>query len=236
MMAVSCGTFVLSLAVFFLFPLVLGGILGQDRDRLESSQQPPWAFRTYGRAFYSRLLGCQALFTLVMFILLLPVMTYAIRLMSQAIALGASVDDSQPMTGPLLTEPVLLAAILVFALLASVLGMVYCVANCVVASEDEGVLASWRRSLHFCRENLAAMLALWLVNLGAGLVMSPFALICSRVIAPPPWVLVPLPVVYAALIAYWGVIPAGLVMSVYLAGRPPVERVVAKESALAGRA
>ena len=35
MTGVSCGTFVFGLAVFFLFPLVLGGTLGQVRDRLE---------------------------------------------------------------------------------------------------------------------------------------------------------------------------------------------------------
>jgi hypothetical protein len=236
MMGVSCGTFVLSLAVFFLFPLVLGGILGQVRDRLESPHQAPGAFGSYGRTFYSRLLGMQALFMLVTFVLLLPVMAYAIWLAMEVAALGSAAPDTPMMTGQLLSSPAFIAAMVAFSVAASVVGLVYWMANCVVVAEGERVMASLRLSLHFCRQNVVALLVLWLVNLAAGLVMSPFALACSRIIGPPPWVLVPLAVVYAALIAYWGLILAGLVMSLYLAGRPPAERVEAKEPVLAGRA
>jgi hypothetical protein len=234
-LGLSCGTFVLSLAVFFLFPLVLGGILGQVRDRLESPQQAPGAFGNYGRAFYSRLLGMQALFMLVMFVLLLPVMAYAMWLAMEAAALGSAAPDAPLMTGQLLSRPALIAAMVAFSVAASVVGLVYWMANCVVVAEGERVMASWRRSLHFCRQNVAALLVLWLVNLAAGLVLSPFALVVSLRIVTPVWVLVPLAVVYAALIAYWGLILAGLVMSLYLAGRPPAERVEANEPVLAGR-
>ena len=229
---VSCGTFVFSLAVFFLFPLVLGGILGQVRDRLECPGQTPGAFGKYGQAFYSRLLGSQALMTLLMFVLLLPVMAYAMWLAMQVEALGTS-PVSQQVTGPLLSDPALLACLLVICLLASAVGIVYWVANCIVVSERERVFASWRKSLRFCRDHFGAVLALWLVNLVAGLVMSPFALVGSLRFITHLWVLVPLAVVYAALIAYWGVVLAGLVMSLYLAGRPPAERVEAEEPVVA---
>jgi hypothetical protein len=227
-MGVSCGAFVFGLAVFFLFPLVLGGILGQVRDRLECPGQTPGPFGKYGRTFYSPLLGSQALMTLFMFVLLLPVMAYVIWLAMQVIALGTSADSHQ-MSGPLLSNPALLACLLVISLLASAVGIVYWVANCIVVSERECLVASWRKSLRFCRDHFGAVLALWLVNLVAGLVMSPFALVGSLRFTTPLWVLVPLAVVYAALIAYWGVVLAGLVMSLYLAGSPPAERVEAEE-------
>jgi len=229
---VSCGTFVFSLAVFFLFPLVLGGILGQVRDRLECPGQTPGAFGKYGLAFYSRLLGSQALMTLLMFVLLLPVIAYAMWLAMQVEALGAPVD-SREINVRLLSEPALLACMLVICLLASAVGIVYWVANCMVVSERERVFASWRKSLRFCRDHFGAVLALWLVNLVAGLVMSPFALVGSLRLITHLWVLVPLAVVYAALIAYWGVVLAGLVMSLYLAGRPPAELVEAEEPVVA---
>jgi hypothetical protein len=232
MAGVSCGTFVFGLAVFFLFPLVLGGILGQVRDRLEWPGQTPGAFGKYGHAFYSRLLGNQALMTLLMFVLLLPVMTYAMWLAMQVTALGTSPDYRQ-MTGFFLSSPALLACMLVVCLLASAVGIVYWVASCIVVSERERVFASWRKSLRFCRDHFGAVLALWLVNLVAGLVMSPFALVGSLRFITHLWVLVPLAVVYAALIAYWGVVLAGMVMSLCLAGRPPAERVEAEEPVVA---
>jgi hypothetical protein len=62
----SFGAFVLAVAVFFLFPLVQGGILGQVRDRLESPHQRPGPFGNYGRASYFRLLGSELLYLLTM--------------------------------------------------------------------------------------------------------------------------------------------------------------------------
>jgi hypothetical protein len=236
MVGVPCGTFVLTLAVFFLFPLVLGGILGLVRDRLDPPAHAPGALFGYGRFFYARLLGCQALMALLMSVLLLPVMAYAIRLAMQADALGSAAPDTPMMTRPLLSEPALIAAMVAISLAASVLGMVYWVANCVVVAEGERVIASWRRSLRFCRDHFAAVLVLWLVNLGAGLVMSPFGLLGSLGIVRQAWVLVPLAVIDAALVGYWGVVLAGLVMSLYLASRPPAERVGANAPVLTGPA
>jgi hypothetical protein len=71
----SCGSFVLALVVFFLFPLVQGGILGRVRDRIDTPELPPGQLRTYGRIFYDRLLGSYGLYVLVLIALLLPTMS-----------------------------------------------------------------------------------------------------------------------------------------------------------------
>jgi hypothetical protein len=234
MFGASLGTFVFSLALFFLFPLVQGGILGQVRDRLESPLRRPGAFGVYGRAFYTRLLGSQALMTLAMFVLLLPVMALAMRAAFLEVERGASLDSGEMMDRFLL-HPAFLVGVVVLCLVESVVAMVYWVANCVVVSEGERVIASWRRALHFCREHVPALLVLWLVNLAAGLAISPFGLLGSLRVVMDAAILVPLAVVYAALIAYWGVVLSGLVMSLYLAGRSPAERLEVKEPVLAGR-
>ncbi len=63
--------------------------------------------------------------------------------------------------------------------------------------------------------------------------VSPFALLGSRGIVTNVVALVALALLYAGLVAYWGTILAGLVMSLYLTGRRPAERLEAKELALA---
>jgi hypothetical protein len=73
-LALTGGSFVFALAVFFLFPLVQGGILGQVRDRLESPHQPPGRFAAHGKTFYVRLLGCEGLFALGMMVIMVPAM------------------------------------------------------------------------------------------------------------------------------------------------------------------
>ena len=84
--AMAFGGFVLAVGVFFLFPLVQAGILGQVRDRLKSSQEPPGRFGAYGRAYYLRLLGSQGLFTLVMLGIMLPTMCLGMVLAFQQMA------------------------------------------------------------------------------------------------------------------------------------------------------
>jgi hypothetical protein len=232
--AFSCGTFVLALAVFFLFPLVQGGILGQVRDRLESPQQPPGPFAPYGRAFYRRLLGSQALFTLLMFVALLPLMGLTVGLYFQVQEMGSAAPaDPQQLNRQLLSYPVMVVCMVIFAVLAAAVGMVYWVANTIVVAEKERVFASWRQALHFCRQNFAAVLAVWLLNFAAGLLMSPLALVGQRGVVKEPWALVGLAVVYSALIGYWSVLLAGLMMSLYLARRSPSERPEPEPAALA---
>jgi hypothetical protein len=226
--SLSCGTFVLALAVFFLFPLVQGGILGQVRDRLEFPQQPPGPFAPYGRAFYSRLLGSQALFALLTFVLLLPLMGLTVGLYLQVQEMGPAAPpqpaDPQQLNRLLLSHTALVVGVAVFSVLVAAVGMVYWVANTIVVAEQERVIASWRRALHFCRQNFAAVLAVWLLNFAVGLLMSPLGLVGPLGIVKEPWALAGLAVVYAAVIGYWAVLLAGLMMSLYLARRSPAEQ------------
>jgi hypothetical protein len=85
-LALSFASLLLALAVFFLFPLVQGGILGQVRDRLTSPRQPPGPFGAYGRRFYLRLLGSEGLFALVLFAFLVPAISLATWLAFQEVA------------------------------------------------------------------------------------------------------------------------------------------------------
>jgi hypothetical protein len=231
----SCGTFVLGLAVFFLFPLVHGGILGQVRDRLELPSRPPGQFATYARAFYARLLGSEALFMLMMFAVMVPVMCLGMGLMFQEMARFAPPDvaeggppppfaDPQQLTRQLLSRPAVLAGVGLAALLLSAVGMVYWVANCVVVADEEGVFDSWRKALRFCRHHLSAVLVVWLLNVVGGVLVSPLGLLGSLGVVQDPWVLVAVGLVYAAVIACWGLLLAGLVMSLYLARGSPAEQ------------
>jgi hypothetical protein len=230
--SLSCGAFVLSLAVFFLFPLVQGGILGQARDQLESPDQPPGRFGAYARAFYSRLLGNEALATLLMFVVMVPAMGLFVGYAFLELAQAAELSDPQELTPLLLSRPAVLVAMGALALLLSAVGIVYWVANCIVVSEVERVGASWRRSLHFCRRNFAAVLVVWLVNVVAGLLISPIGLVSAWGIVKEPWALVAVALVYSAVIACWSVLLAGLVMSLYLAGRSRAEQREPETSAM----
>jgi len=116
------------------------------------------------------------------------------------------------------------------SLLVSAVGIVYWVANCIVVSERERVVVSWRKALHFCRQNFSAVLVVWLLNLAVGLVISPLGLVVqlglvARVVPVVALALVvALTLLYAALISYWSVLLAGLTMSLYLARRSPAEQ------------
>lgn len=224
-MAAACGTLLLAVAVFFLFPLVQGGILGQVRDRLESPLQPPQQFGTYGRANYLRLLGNQGLLTLAMLAIMVPTMCLSVGLAFQEVARVAQDApqplDTQQLTRQLLLHPVMLAAMLIATSLAMAVGMVYWVASCIVVAEQERVIASWRKALHFCRENFSAVLTLGVMGLVLGVLSSPLSLASQLGIVRDLWAVVGLALVYSVLVAYSGVLLAGLSMSLYLARRQP---------------
>ncbi len=186
--AAAGGGLVLALAVFFLFPLVQGGILGQIRDRLEEPHRQPGQLGVYGKAFYARFLGCEALFALGMFVILLPAMCavagFAFREIANAApglpaegAAPAPPFDPQQLNRHLLSNPVMLAGVVVASLLASVVGMVYWMSCSIVVAEGERVVPSWRKSVRFCRQNVAAVFVLWLLNVAAGLLVSPLGLL-----------------------------------------------------------
>jgi hypothetical protein len=232
--ALSFALLLLALGVFFLYPLVLGGILGQVRDRLESPQQAPIRFGTYGRSFYVRLLGSLGVYALIMIVLMVPVMCLGVGLYFQYVAEleelakpvtpeGNAVPqppDPQQLTRQLLLHPVMVVGIAIASLLAAAASMIYWVANCMLVCEREGVFASWRKALRFCRQNLPAVLVVLLLSFAVGLLISPLGLLGQLGIVTELWALVSLALVYAAFIGYWGVVLAGLVMSLYLARRP----------------
>jgi hypothetical protein len=234
-LSLSCGALLFGLAVFFLFPLVQGGILGQVRDRLESPRQPPGEFGTYGRTFYVRLLGSQGLFVLVGLVLMLPALylgvSVALQEMAKSMPTGAAEapppPDPQQLTRQLLLHPAFLAGTLISSVLMSAAGMVYWLANCMVVAERERVLPSWRKSLRFCRQNFSAVLAVWLVVFALGLLVSPVPMVGQLGVVKETWALVALALFYAGLVGYLGVLLAGLVLSLYLARRPhahPLQR------------
>jgi hypothetical protein len=220
------GSLLFTLAVFFLFPLVQGGILGQVRDRLEPLRQPPRRFSDYGRAFYLRLLGSQGLFVLAVMALMVPAMClgaalgwHALTMYLEPGASPAQPPDSQQLTRQLLANPVFLAGIAIVSLLVSAVGLAYWLANCIVVTEQERVLASWKKAIHFCRWNGSAVLVVWLLACGVGLLISPVGLVGQLGIVKELSVLVSLALLYAALIGYLGVLMAGVTMSLYLARR-----------------
>jgi hypothetical protein len=229
--ALSLGVLVLTVAVFFLFPLVLGGILGQVRDRLQAPHQPPGPFGRYGRAFYPRLLGNLGVFTLVLVVVMLPVMCLwmgvAFQVAAEAVRAAPAVGDGPPqtldvhqLTRQLLSNPLLLAATAVSVFLVSAAGMVYWVANSIVVAERQRVWASWGQALRFCGRHFGAVLVVWLLCFAVGVLMSPLSLVGPLGIVTDLWALALLGLLYAACISYWGVLLAGLVLSLYLARRP----------------
>jgi hypothetical protein len=223
---------VFALAVFFLFPLVQGGILGQVRDRLDSPEQPPGRFGAYGRAHYVRLMGSQALFALVMFGIMIPTMclgmSVAVQEMAKTIqntwAEGApspAPPDTQELTRQLFSNPFLLAGMGLSSVLMAAVAMVYWVANCIVVSEQQPVLASWGRALRFCHQHFPVVLVVGSLSYIVGLSIAPLSLAGQLGIVKEPWALGGLALAYSALIGYWGVLLAGLSMSLYLARRQP---------------
>ena len=228
-MALSFGTLLLALAVLGIYPLVQGGILGQVRDRLESPNRPPGPFGPYGRAFYVRLLGSEGLYVLALLGIMFPVMVLGAVLMMNSTLFTLPADggtppqpiDPQQLNRQLMTHPAMLAGMLISSFLASALGMVYWVANCIVVSERQRVLASWGEAFRFCWQNCSAVVSLWLVTTVVGIVVSPLGLVGPLGVVTEPWALVALALLYAALIAYGGILLPGVSMSLYLARRVP---------------
>src|SRR5262245_45345686 len=89
----------------------------------------------------------------------------------------------------------------------------------MVVSEGHSVGASWRIAFQFCRRNFAACLAVWLVNLVAGAVLAPLGMLGQLGVVTDTWALVGIALAYSVLIGYWGVITAGISMSLYLGRR-----------------
>jgi hypothetical protein len=228
-LALSFGALLLALAVLGIYPLVQGGILGQVRDRLESPNQPPGPFGPYGRTFYVRLLGSEGLYVLALLGVMFPVMILGAALMMNSTLAALAADggasqqafDPQQFNRQLMTHPAMLTGMLIVSFLASALGMVYWVANCIVVSERERVLASWGKAFRFCWQNCSAVVSLWLVTTVGGIVVSPLGLVGPLGIVTEPWALVALALLYSALIGYAGILLSGVIMSLYLARRVP---------------
>jgi hypothetical protein len=239
-LAYGFGSCLLAVAVFFLFPLVLGGILGRVRDRLEPGRWPQARFGTYARVHYVRLLGSQGLMLLAGLVIMAPVMCMAIALAFEVMSLGSvAPNDAVPSPNPvelqrqLLSQTGMLTGIVISGLLMSAVTMAYWVANTIVVCDREHVFAAWRKALHFCRENLSAVVVVWLLAFAAGLVMAPLSMAGQLGFVTDLWALAGLAVVYAALLGYWGVLMAGLIASLYLGRGAPAEQ---REPALSAHA
>jgi hypothetical protein len=83
------------------------------------------------------------------------------------------------------------------------------------------VLASWRLALRFCRQNLSALVPVGLLIVAASILAAPLSLAGQLGYVTDPWAVAGLALLYTAVIAYTGVLFAGLTMSLYLARRPP---------------
>ena len=212
-------SFLLAIGVFFLFPLIQGGILGQVRHRLDSPDQPPRRFASYMRRHYLRLLGNEAVFTLITIAAIVPLLFVAAIVVVQGTTVGAEPPAPGDVERQLLSHPVFLGAMVLLSVLVSALGMIYWVANCVVVAEGQSVGASWRRSFQFCRANFSACVAVWFVNLVAGAVLAPLGMLGQLGVVTGTWALLGLALAYSVLIGYWGVITAGISMSLYLGRR-----------------
>jgi hypothetical protein len=171
-------------------------------------------------------------FVLVLIALMLPAMCIGFGLAFQEMAKampavteeGTQAPDPQQLTRQLLLHPVVLVAMVVSAFLVSAASMVYWMANCIVVSEQERVMAAWRKSLRFCRRNFSAVLVIWLLSLAVGVLISPLSLVGPFGVVKEVWVLAALALLYSAIIGYAGVLWAGIGMSLYLARRPPSEQ------------
>jgi hypothetical protein len=220
--ALSGVTFLLGLAVVFVFPLIQGGILGLVRNRLEYPDRPPAPFWSYGRTHYLRLLGSQGLMLLASLVVVVPAACVAVGLTLQS----ATNSSGQPpavgeINRQLIQHPAMIAVLVLGIVMMAASGTIYWVANCRVVAEGEGTVTAWRKAARFCRENFTAVLALWLVNFAAGVATAPLVLLGQLGVVTEWWALVMVGIVYAALIGYWGVVLAGLCMSLYLARRQP---------------
>lgn len=219
-MTLAGATFVLGLAVFFIFPFIQGGILGSIRDRLELPSQPINSFAASGRSNYVRLLGSQGLLTLIVMVLVvIPLMVLTVALVMQVEELS-EVPKPGEIDRPILTYPLVLGFMAVAMVLVSVAGMVYWMANCIVVAERKSTLNAWRMALGFCRRNAAAVLLLWLLNLVVGVLLAPIGLLGQWGVVTNGWALAALAVLNSAAIGYWGVIVAGMCMTLYLNRRP----------------
>jgi hypothetical protein len=142
---------------------------------------------------------------------------------------GLAIQEMSGVTSPapgeverrLLSHPVFLGGMVLLVAVASAAGMVYWMANCAVVAAKSPVTAAWRESLRFCRRNFPAVLAVWLVNLVVGVALAPLGLLGQLGVVTNPWALSAVALAYSALVGYWGVILAGLTMSLYLGRRTP---------------
>lgn len=210
------GSFLFGLVVFFLFPLIQGGILGKVQDRIEATGRPAESFGAYSRRYYPRLLGSQCLYVLVLFAVMFPIMIFAVILAIQYASTPTEPATSAEIQQHLLANPLFVICIVVAMAIAAAAGMVYWIANCFVVAEDERVFASWRRSLRFCQVNFTAILAIVVMNLVVSAALSPLGLLGQLGIVTNPWALSGLAVIYSAIVGYWGVVLAGIIMSLYL--------------------
>jgi hypothetical protein len=115
----------------------------------------------------------------------------------------------------------MLVVMLIAMLLMMAAATVYWVSCCVIVSEQGRVLASCRQALRFCRQNFPAVLAVWVLTFAVSVLISPLGLVGQLGFIKDLWALAALALLYAALIGYWGVLFAGLIMSLYLARRSP---------------
>jgi hypothetical protein len=244
-LASAVAGFVLAVAVFFLFPLIQGGILGQVHDRLESPHQRPGRFGIYGKAFYLRLLGCEGLFVAAMMAIMIPVVFLGATLAMQEIVKEIEPvvpEEGTPSPPPLdpqefnrhfLLNPVMLICMVIASLLATAAAVVYWVACSAVVSEQERVVAAWRKSFQFCQRNFSAAFVVCLLTFAVEVLISPLSMVAQLGIVKDVGVLVALGLLYAALIGYVAVLMAGLIMSLYLGRRLSVEERAQKQSVLA---
>jgi len=219
-LALAGLTFLFGVAVFFLFPLVQGGILGQVRDRLDFPGRPVGPFGTYARAHYTRLLGSQGLFLLITLAVMIPLVIMAMALAIQGAwaSVGEPADQAQ-VNRQLLQQPMMIVLLLAAMAVLSAAGMVYWIANCVVVAEREKTLAAWGRGFAFCRRNVFAVLTVWLVNLAVGVVLAPLGMLGQLGAITAWWILAALALVYAMATGYWGVVLAGVCMALFLGRR-----------------
>jgi hypothetical protein len=169
-----------------------------------------------------RLLGSQGLFLLIALAVMVPSMIVAMALaLPDAWASPVRPDDQAQVNRQLAQHPVVIAVVLVSMLILSAAGLVYWMANCVIVAERQSTLAAWGRGFTFCCKNVPAVLTVWLLNLLVGLVLAPLGMLGQLGVITEGWVLALLALLYAAATGYWGVVVAGLCMSLFLARRMP---------------